>query len=263
MRDVRDSPSSLTGPLVASLQLDESELVSVEERGLPHRSTAERAAAELGLRGDVDAVLLGGSVARGEHRSSSDVDLLVVAEYVDLPVRVVVGGVLLERIVHSEAGWVGRLARPRTSWAYAVREAIPLFDQGAGERLRAAADTALTSYRASDTLRSLLATNLWHGQAKVERALDADLMAQGFWASLLVETLIDALYTVHDVPLPAGSRRLEHLAAVPLTGTEQALLQQLLAGSALARLQAAAALAARLRAQLGPADHEASSGAGP
>lgn len=183
-------------------------------------------------------------------------DLLVVAEHSDLPVRIVVDGVLLERIVHSEAGWMERLDRPRTSWAYAIQEAIPLFDRGAGKRLRAAADIALTNYRASDSLRSLLSTNLWHGQAKVERALDADEMTHGLWASLLVETLIDALYTVHDVPLPAGSRRLEHLAEVPLTGSEQALLQQLLAGSARARLQAAATLGSRLRAQLGPADHE-------
>ena len=81
-------------------------------------------------------------------------------------------------------------------------------------------------------------------------------MTQGLWASLMVETLIDGLYTVHDVPLPAGSRRLEHLAAVPLTDSEQALLQQLLTGSARVRLQAAATLGDRLRAQLGPADHE-------
>jgi len=77
----------------------------------------------------------------------------------------------------------------------------------------------------------------------------------------MVETLIDAVYTVHDVPLPAGSRRLEHLADVPLTATEEIHLEQLLTGSAPVRIAAAVALAETLRAALGPADHERSPGA--
>ena len=133
---------------------------------------------------------------------------------------------------------------------------MPLLDRGAGQRLKAAAEDVFRTYRASDALRSVLATALWHSQAKLERALSADDRAQGYWSSVMVETLIDALYTVHDVSLPAGSRRLEHLAEVPLTVDEQIYLERLLTGSAPVRLAAAAALAETLRAELGPADHE-------
>ena len=74
----------------------------------------------------------------------------------------------------------------------------------------------------------------------------------------MVETLIDALYAVHDVPLPAGSRRLEHLADGPLTAAEQTHLEQLLTGEPRVQLAAAATLAEILRDALGPADHEIS-----
>jgi hypothetical protein len=227
--------------------------------GALHRRLAEQTALELSRRGDVEAVLLAGSVARNQHHPSSDVDLLVVGpDSSTLAVRVLVDGLLVERIAHSEAGWMKRLDRPRTSWAYAIREAVPLLDRGAGQRLHLAAQDVFRNYRASDTLRSLLATALWHGQAKLARALSADDRAQGFWSSVMVETLIDGLYTVHDVPLPAGSRRLEHLAEVPLTSDEKIHLEQLLTGSPHDRIAAAAALAETLRAALGPADHEPS-----
>jgi hypothetical protein len=77
----------------------------------------------------------------------------------------------------------------------------------------------------------------------------------------MVETLIDALYTVHDVPLPAGSRRLEHLPEVTLTADERIHLEQLLTGSPHVRITAAAALTDTLRGALGPPDHEPSPGA--
>jgi hypothetical protein len=43
-----------------------------------HREIAERVGSELAERDDVLAVLLSGSVCRGEHVATSDVDLLVV-----------------------------------------------------------------------------------------------------------------------------------------------------------------------------------------
>jgi len=230
--------------------------------GATHRRIAEQMAVELGRRDDVEAVLLAGSVARDQHRPSSDIDLLVIGpDSSTLAVRIVVDGLLIERIAHSEAGWTQRLDRPRTSWAYAIREALPLLDRGAGQRLQAAAQDVFRTYRASDTLRSLLATALWHSQAKLARALSADAQAQGYWSSVMVETLIDALYTVHDVPLPAGSRRLEHLPEVTLTADERIHLEQLLTGSPHVRITAAAALTDTLRGALGPPDHEPSPGA--
>lgn len=227
---------------------------------LPHRLIANQMADELGRRRDVEAVLLAGSVARNEHQPTSDVDLLVVGPEADtLPVRVLIDGLLVEQISHTEAGWRQRLDRPRTSWLYAFREAIPLLDRGAGRRLRDAADEVRHSYRADPTLSSRLATSLWHCQAKLDRAAAGDEQSQGLWASLVVETIIDAFYTIHHVPLPAGSRRLEHLPDVPLTADDHADLDHLLTGSPSSRISAAITLTGSLRKRLGPADHETGS----
>lgn len=224
---------------------------------LPHRLVAAQMAQELGHRRDVEAVLLAGSVARDEHLATSDLDLLVVGPEADtLPVRVMIDGLLVERISHTEAGWLQRLDRPQTSWLYAFSEATPLLDRGAGGRLRDAADQVRRSYWADTALRSRLATSLWHGQAKLDRAVEGDERSQGFWASLMVETLIDALYTIHHVPLPAGSRRLEHLHEVPLSAEDEASLDCVLTGSPTARISAAIILTNSLRGRLGPADHE-------
>jgi hypothetical protein len=45
---------------------------------------------------------------------------------------------------------------------------------------------------------------MWHGQAKIERAVASnDPLVHGYWASLVTPTLIDALYAIRDVPLPS------------------------------------------------------------
>ena len=107
-----------TGELRESDQVTSHDDDPAHDGGALHRPIAEQLAVELGRRGDVEAVLLAGSVARGESRPCSDVDLLVVGpDSSTLAARVVVDGLLVERIAHSEAGWTLRLDRPRTSWA--------------------------------------------------------------------------------------------------------------------------------------------------
>lgn len=222
-----------------------------------HRDIAAEAAEVLARRDDVYAVLLGGSVARGEHQTSSDIDLLIVGDDTfDLPVRQTHGGLLVERIAHTERAWVDRFDRPKTSWLYAFLEATVLYDRGPAQRLRHEARTVQASYRASTELRSLLATFLWHGQAKLDRVRPEDARSQGFWSAIFVETIIDALYTVHHVPLPAGSRRMAYLSLVPMTANELRDLDALLTGSTAHRFEAAIRLVKSLRSQLGPADHE-------
>ncbi len=81
-------------------------------------------------------------------------------------------------------------------------------------------------------------------------------MVQGFWGSIMVEYLLNGLYAVHDVPLPAGSRLVAHLEEVPLSDQELGLVCGLLAGTAAERLSAASVLTAGLLERLGPADHE-------
>lgn len=226
------------------------------ERDL-HRAVAARVAHDLATRTTAQAVLLAGSVARGDHLPTSDVDLLVVDSESGIPMRQTVDSVLVECISHSEADWITRFNRPKTSWLYAFLDAIVLFEEHRiGTRLKEEAERSRQTYTASDELRQQLATMLWHGQAKIARAADEDEATQGFWAAVCVDTVLDGLYTIHDVPLPAGSRRLAYLDTVPLLADEQRLLQQYLIGSTTERFSALLQLTRHLREGLGPADHE-------
>jgi hypothetical protein len=71
-----------------------------------------------------------------------------------------------------------------------------------------------------------------------------------------VESVLDGVYAVHDVPLPAGARRLAYLHLVPLTDEEDTLIDTMLTGSLAERFEATRLLIARQRRDLGPADHE-------
>jgi predicted nucleotidyltransferase len=235
------------------------------DRGVDsHREIAERVGSRLAERDDVLAVLLSGSVCRGEHVATSDIDLLVVTtedSSLEVGPRRLIDGLLVEWVARPEAEWRGRFDRPKTSWLYAFLEAEVLMDAGPAARLVEAARRVLETYRTSAELRELLATNLWHGQAKLDRARAAgDPRELGFWAGMLVEPVLDGLYAVHDVPLPAGARRLAYLYLVPLAEDEAAhapaLLDAMLTGTPPGRFAAAYDLLARLRKQLGPTDHE-------
>jgi predicted nucleotidyltransferase len=225
-----------------------------------HREIAVRVGAELAVREDVLAVLLSGSVGRGEHVETSDIDLLVVTtdgSALEVGPRRLVEGLLLEWIARSEGEWLARFDRPRTSWLYAFLEAEPLMDTGPAARLREAAETVLASYRTSAKLRELLATFLWHGQAKLDRArATGNPRELGYWSALCTETVLDGLFAVHDVPLPAGARRLAYLDRVPLDIEECSLVDAMLTAEPARRLEATMHLVSRLRAELGPPDHE-------
>ncbi|MEV0186364.1 nucleotidyltransferase domain-containing protein [Streptomyces sp. NPDC050625] len=225
-----------------------------------HRKIAERVATGLAGRDDVLAVLLSGSVCRGEHVATSDIDLLVVTtedSSLELAPRQLVDGLLVEWIARPEAQWLTRFDRPKTSWLYSFLEAEVLVDRGPAVRLAEAARRLLATYRTSAELRELIATHLWHSQAKLDRAqASGDPRELGFWAALSVEWILYGLYAVHDVPLPAGSRLLAYLHLIPLSADEDTLAEAMLTGSSPERLQAARDLVARLRRELGPADHE-------
>ncbi|MFI6509019.1 nucleotidyltransferase domain-containing protein [Streptosporangium sp. NPDC050855] len=225
-----------------------------------HRDLAVKVAGELGARDDVLAVLIGGSVARGEHLAASDVDLLVVTdERTSLPVsrRTVRDGLLVEWIARTEDAWLARFDRPRTSWLFAFLEGEAVHDSGPARRLAAQARAVLETYRTSAGLRQELASSLWHGQAKLDRAASADdAREQGFWASAFTETVVDALFAIHDVPRPAGSRRMAYLHRVPLSASEGRLLDVLLTARAPERFRALRTLVAHVRAELGEPDLE-------
>jgi predicted nucleotidyltransferase len=229
-----------------------------------HREVAGRVGAALAERDDVLAVLIAGSVCRGEHVATSDVDLLVVTtedSRLEVGPRRLVDGLLVEWIARAEAEWLTRFDRPKTSWLYSFLEAEVLMDSGPAGRLVTAARKVLETYRTSAELRELLATVLWHGQAKLDRAQAAGTSRElGYWAAVCVESVLDGLYAVRDVPLPAGARRLAYLHLVPLTEDEDTLIDAMLTGSPAERFEAIRFLTAQLRTELGPADHERASG---
>lgn len=228
----------------------------------PHEVVALRVADEIGRRSDVLAVMIAGSVARGEHVGSSDVDLLLVSSadaQISTSQRWLVDGLLVEWIARTEADWLARFDRPETSWLYAFLDVRIVNDSGPAARLQAAAHSTLSTYRTNTEQRQMLATWLWHGQAKLDRASKGeDLTTLGFRASLFTEVVVDGLYAVHDVPLPAGARLLDYLHRVPLTSWERALLDSMLTGDTRQRFDATCQLVAHLRARLGPPDHEIS-----
>ncbi len=74
-----------------------------------HREIAERVGAALAERDDVLAVLIAGSVCRGEHVATSDVDLLVVTtedSSLEVAPRRLVDGLLVEWIARPEPDWL-------------------------------------------------------------------------------------------------------------------------------------------------------------
>lgn len=215
---------------------------------------------ELAARSDVLAVLIGGSVGRGEHMASSDVDVVVVVDERSslAPTRRrLQDGLLVEWIARTEAEWLVRFDRPKASWLYAFLEGEVVRDTGPAARLIEEAHRVLGRYRSSPALRSEHATLLWHAQAKLDRALaSADPALAGFSAAVATPAVIDALYVAGDVPLPSGWRRLHHLDGLGLCEVESQLLDQMLTGTPRGRLQAVHQLCARLRPRLGAADHE-------
>lgn len=224
-----------------------------------HEIVAARVAGELSRQPDVLAVMIAGSVARREHVESSDVDLLVVAS-ADADVaggeRQLVDGLLVEWIARTEQEWLSRFDRPKTSWLYAFLDARIVIDNGAAARLQAAAQGMLDEYRTNPELDQVLATWLWHGQAKLDRArVSSDPRVRGYCASLFVETVIDGLYAVHNVPLPAGARLLSYLHLVPLTEDEREVLDIVLLGDVENRFESICTLVDHLRATLGDPDH--------
>lgn len=224
---------------------------------LPHRRIAHDVSRHLAEDPSVDAVLLAGSVARNDHCATSDVDLLVVGSAPRSSlVRTVHGGLLVECIHRTEAEWRDRLARSGTSWAYALLDSEVLHDElGIGRALKSSSEAAIRDYVAPDALRQELATSLWHSRAKLTRAAQGSELTRGYWAAICVETVLDALYTIHDVPVPAGSRRLDHLGLLRLDEKESRLVRALLTGSAVERFGALTELVEVLRDSLGPPDH--------
>jgi predicted nucleotidyltransferase len=224
-----------------------------------HHGIAGIIAGELAERDDVLAVLIVGSLARGEELDISDVDLLTVCtgENRDGPKpRTLRDGYLVEIWAKTEAAWAERFRSTRPMWIYAFLEADVVYDTGPASRLRSAAQRAYDEYRTPEDVRQELAASLSHGQPKLRRALRASGEHAGYWASVLLPEILDGLYAVYDRPRPPGSRRLDLLHTLPLSGEERHRVTLSCTGSPEQRLKAIAVLYETLTQRLGPPDLE-------
>ncbi len=224
-----------------------------------HREIACLVAEELAARIDVLAVLLVGSVAREEENASSDVDLLAVVSgdgRERRTRRALRDGYLVELWAKTEREWEQRFRSAAPMWIYAFLEAEVLHDCGPAARLRSAAQSAYEGYATPEDVRQELATMLCHAQPKLRRALRTGDEHAGYWASVLLPAVLDALYAIHDRPRPAASRRLDLLHTVPLSLDERRHVNVSCTGSANERLSAIAALYEVLIKRLGPPDLE-------
>ena len=180
---------------------------------------------------------------------------VVIGEDEAIPFSRTVDGILVECISHSAQSWRDRFERDGTSWLYAVLDAEVLEDsKGVAAELLTAARTARSEYRTPPELRRRIATMFHHGHAKLKRATGGPAAVRGYWASICTEMVLDALYAVHDAPLPAGSRRREHLGEIGLSTTELALVDHLLDGSTEERFAALLRLIETVTPHLGPSD---------
>jgi predicted nucleotidyltransferase len=220
-----------------------------------HREIARVVAEELAQRDDILAVLLVGSAARRTEVATSDVDLLTVltgADRKDTKPRSLRDGYLVEIWAKTEAEWEERFRRAKAMWIYSFLEADVLHDTGCAARLRSAAQFAYDAYETPEQLREELATTLRHGEPKLRRALQAGGEQAGYWALVFLPGILDALYAAHDRPPPPGSRRLDLLHTLPLSGEERRHVTVSCTGSADERLSAVADLNEMLTQRLGP-----------
>ena len=150
----------------------------------------------------------------------------------------------------SALGGALRTARP--AWIYSFLEAEVLHDSGSAARLRRLAQSAYDGYETSAELRNELAALLGHGAPKLRRAVEAGGEQAGYCAALFLPAILDGLYAVHQRPQPAGSRRLDPLHTLPLSGEERHHVRVSCTGSPEQRVSAIAALHEMLTRQLGP-----------
>lgn len=159
-------------------------------------------------------VLVQGSVARGDHHASSDLDLLVVLEEgVFRKFRSeVIDGIHVERHHGDPATLWGKLAR-RPALAYGLRDGRVLHDpHGALAGLVRFAAEVLDSYKTPERELRDLRYWLYASRVKLGAALAAgDDLRAGFLASTTTWKALEGVWAVNDLPMPHGGAVLAYL----------------------------------------------------
>ncbi len=162
----------------------------------------------------VSAVLLTGSIARGDALPGTDIDVRYLAT-VDGPATFERGfedDLLVERTFTDERSALAQLIE-NPMHVYAYLDGRILYDRdGALSRLRAEAERVFRGYRAPQQLKVDLAEDLRHPEDKIRVGLEAgDLLRAVYCLSTSSWGLIQGLWAANDRPLPPNSSVRPHL----------------------------------------------------
>ena len=161
------------------------------------------------------AVLLHGSVVRGQQRPDSDIDLLVVTDdnRRQLPRHQALDGFDVEAIVGTSSEWQGRLDRDQPTLTYAWAEARPLDDPaGVGATLVKYARNRLDTYTTPDIVRQNLRQWWQHVAPKLAASRDRTDVEAGIAAAISLDKIIETLFAVNNRPNPPAASTPRRLA---------------------------------------------------
>jgi predicted nucleotidyltransferase len=176
-----------------------------------HRRILEAVLEELGRDSEVIAVMLAGSVARGDALPKSDLDLhLILQAGKKRAFRSETrDGVPVEFHAHNLESALHRLER-RPSWAYAYSDGITLFDPyGHIATLKARAAEILKAYRTPDEERQAILYWLTSSARKLRAAMTAnDPLREGMLASTTAWKILEGIFAANHQPTPASGEML-------------------------------------------------------
>lgn len=163
---------------------------------------------------EVIALLLTGSMARGDALPGTDIDVRILLRTITTPsfTRQQRADVLTEQTLTTEEfAQTKLLTNPMHVYAYL--DGVALYDpDGALRRLRATAEQLLSHYRVPKPRKRELADALSHPEEKTCTAFAAgDLLKATYSLSTASWQIIEGLWAANDLPLPPNASVRPHL----------------------------------------------------
>jgi hypothetical protein len=174
-----------------------------------HRVALADALRDLQAGDNVIGVILVGSLARGNARPDSDIDLIVVHERGERSGgRRAYGNIEVEFIARTAESWTEQFcpsAAGDESWGYAFLEGVILHDpRGIAAQLREQAGKSHAGYHVPGEIVEHF-VSLWkHVLPKLRDVLrGGDNVEIGWSAAVMTHPVIQTLWAANDLPLPS------------------------------------------------------------
>jgi Nucleotidyltransferase domain len=230
---------------------------------LHHRRILEAVLLQLRQDPEVIAIMLAGSVARGDALPKSDLDIHLIlkagktrAFHSEDP-----DGVPIEFHAHDLEAALHRLKR-HPSWSYAYCDGIALFDPGGHiEALKAQAAEILTTYRTPDKECQDILYWLTSSARKLRAAMSAnDPLREGMIVSTTAWKILEGMFAVNHQPTPASGEMLARVLKLQRVPAElELILEGMFTGGHDERVAVTLELLDWVRAALGTVIPESSS----